>query len=958
LPPGFQHDFARDIWRSSDGLPEDTIQALAEGRDGRLWIGTTGGVATFDGLRTRPAALDAHQMSVNSAFCLIVAHDGSIWVGTEGGGVLHLASGSITTFSTAEGLTDGFVRSLVEDRTGRIWIGTDNGLFRWQLHKPLLRIDNTAAIAPIAVHSIVGDAQQNIWVGGSRLISIDPSGTAHPYALPGEYSETRVKRILQTADGTIYVGTVGGLARMEHGRFERVRGIGATVRTLLQSSDGTLWIGTIGDGLWAMRDGQAFRAGDMGLLPSATILALLEDSYGQIWVGTQVGLVRLSRTPVTILHLPDGSDSDFETLSGDAAGRMFVAARQLFTIEHNVLRPASLPLPPVSVRNVFVTRSGTLWVGTDGSGAYNLSGRHVTHYSAPRDLTNNFVRAFLETRRGDIWIATDEGVSVITNHGTRKLTESSGLAYFSTRCLLEDRSNTLWIGTDRGLSAFRNNAFVQNAATTRMAQEKIWSMLEDRTGALWFGTRDHGLYRYKDGQLHTYTVDQGLPSNSIYQMLQTADGMFWMTGPNTIAAVTEASLDAPWDAARSLSVTTYSMPYGAEGAQLYGGREPAGYIAPDQSVWFPTNRGVARVAPDPAIVTGPPPHALVDSILEDGRSVPVVRDLRVPSSVARLSIGISAVYLRAQSELHFRYRLEGFDTSWINATSRETATYTNLHPGKYTFRLEAFDASHPDAVDEAVVTIHQGAHFYQTGSFVALCVCVLLLLGWLAYQLRVRRLRIGFAAVMEERSRLAREMHDTVIQSCTGVSALLEALSITPASHEASASQLLDMARQQTRRTIDTARDVVWNIRHAQENEIELIAAIRHSLGQLARESAEIALEAPGLQSVPLPASRAHEVIMTIREAVYNSLQHSGSNRVEVHIREARNRLEIDVRDFGHGADADALATTADGHYGILGMRERIRKVDGEFSIVSRLHEGTTVHLRVPLVSTSRKSPV
>jgi ligand-binding sensor domain-containing protein len=168
------------------------------------------------------------------------------------------------------------------------------------------------------------DRQGKLWVGGSKLISINRDGSSHAYALPGAYSATRVKKILQAADGTIWVGTVGGLAKLVADHFERVPPIRATVRSLLQTRDGSLWIGTIGDGLWILRHGRLARVNDPGLLPSTTILSILQDSYGQVWIGTQVGLVRLSSTPVTMVTLPDPRDSDFETISGDSTGKIFV----------------------------------------------------------------------------------------------------------------------------------------------------------------------------------------------------------------------------------------------------------------------------------------------------------------------------------------------------------------------------------------------------------------------------------------------------------------------------------------------------------------------------------------------------------------------------------------------------------------------------------------------------------
>jgi ligand-binding sensor domain-containing protein/signal transduction histidine kinase len=960
--------YVRDVWRVSDGLPEDTVQALAEGPDGRLWIGSTGGLATLDGARIRTVGLGlAQQIGANSVFSLAFSPDGTVWAGTEGGGLLRINGTSSKVLFTESGLTDGFVRSLLEDSRGQLWVGTDDGLFRLTPTNRLQRVDNTPAIPGLAVHSILEDRDGRLWVGGSRLIAIARDGSSQTFALPGAYSASRVKKIVQAADGTIWVGTVGGLARLVNGRFEGVAGIHATVRSLLQTRDGTLWIGTIGDGLWMLRRGRLLRVKDEGLLPSSTILSIFEDSYDQVWIGTQVGLVRLTETPVSMVALPDPRDSDFETISGDNSGKIYVAARNLFTIEDGAAHSAKLGLPDTTVRNVYTAPDGTLWVGTDGSGVFRIRDGQVTHFSAPQQLTNNFIRAFLESRRHELWIATDEGVSVLTAHGEQKFTEASGLAYFSTRCLIEDRNGVMWIGTDRGLSAVKGGVFQQNAATQALAREKVWSILEDRHGALWFGTRDHGLFRWQNGALQQYTVERGLPSNSIYQLLQGGDGTFWITGPNTIASVPETDMDAPLDTAgdaRFLSVTVYSMPYGAEGAQLYGGRAPAGYLAPDQTVWFPTNRGVAHVVPQVASITGPPPHAVLEAVEEDGRVVAPTDAMQVPANVHRLTFDFSAVYLRPQTQLHFRYLLEGFDHTWINATSQDKATYTNLRAGLYTFRVQAYDSSRPQALQEASIHLRQTSHFYQTVWFYTLCAVLLGIMGLVIYRLRVRRLRGRFAAVMEERNRLAREMHDTVIQSCTGVSALLEAMASTNASgtdstraSEEMNAELLTLARQQTRQTIETARQVVWNIRHQNENDVEVVAAIRAYVTQMAREDVQLAVDVQGAEALSLPSSIAHELLMTVREAVYNALQHSGCRRIHVAVRCVQGNLDVRVEDNGAGIPSTVLVKPPSGHYGIIGMRERMRKVDGDFDIVSAVGEGTTVRVRIPLLQRKREQP-
>lgn len=941
--PAFQ--FTRNLWRTSDGLPEATVQALAETNDGLLWIGTTGGLATFGGFHLHTfAAPNLQALGGHSVFCLAKDRDGSLWAGTEGGGLLHIQGESVRVFSGREGLTDGFVRSVFQDAGGTLWVGTDDGLFRMQNNR-LDRFDDRPSVPRIAVHSITADRSGNLWVGGSQLLRITPAGSVTRFDLPGEYSKSRVKRILQTSDGTVWVGTVGGLQRLVHGHFEPVPEIHTTVRSLLETNDGTLWIGTIGGGLWTRKSGALARVESPGLLPSDTVLTMLQDDDADIWIGTQAGMVRLSRTPVGIVPLPAGGDPDFETVSGDSEGNIWVAAQQLYALRRGQARITAFPrLGQVSVRNVFRERDGALWIGTDGSGAYRLDGHSVRHLSAPGDLTNNFIRAFLQTRDGAIWIATDEGVSRVLGKGSERYTEASGLVYFSTRCLLEDRRGGVWIGTDRGVSLWRDGKFQNNAVTAALAKEKVWSILQDRTGVLWFGTRDDGLFRYAEGKMQQITTAEGLPSNSIYQLLQDRGGTFWITGPDTIASLPEQPLDrAVLSPHQSLSVQVFTMPFGADGAQMYGGRQPAGFLAPDNTLWFPTSKGAAYIkTPQPRSVARSP-RAIINAVEEDGRNTPTKDHLEIAADVTRLSVSFGAVFLRSPAGVRFRYRLEPLESAWNTTETEDTATYTNLTAGHYRFRVQAVDAAHPEALSETQLEFTKSPFFYQTWWFYALMLFALALAIWGVYRFRVGQIRTRFQAVLAERNRLAREMHDTVIQGCTGISALLEA--IASRKDGKLDTELLDFAREQTRATIDEARHAVWDMRH-DENEVNLFEAMSKLAEQTSREHGNSVTLNTAAASLKLGTSAAHEVLMTVREAVYNAIQHSGSDRIEMSAEEHEGEWTIRVADFGRGFEF-ARGQVQDGHFGMLGMQERMKRLGGRLEVRSTIGAGTVVLLRL-----------
>ena len=933
--------YNRSLWKVQDGLPEATVQALVEMKDGFLWVGTTGGLTRFDGTHFSAYAGSLPSTpAVNSIFCLASAPDGTLWIGTEGGGLLHLAGNAVRTYTAAQGLTDGFVRSILVDHHGVVWAGTDSGLFQ-VVGDHVERIDLPGDPSSQAVHSLAEDREGRIWIGGSRLLALQ-DGRPIFYTLPGSYSNNRVKTILQTADGELWIGTVSGLEHLVNGHFEHVAQIKGTVRVLRQTSDGTLWIGTIGGGLWTYNDGVFSHLN--GLLPSNTVLAILEDDDHQVWIGLQDGLLRLSRTPVGVIRLPGGTDADFATISGDGGDRLWAVTSQVYRLTGGVARPYVFKeLSGVAVRNVFRGRHGELWVGTDGSGVYRIRPEGGTvHYSAPQQLTNNFIRAFLETRRGDIWVATDEGVTRITAQGIRKLGMHEGLAYFSVRSLLEDSSGDIWIGTDQGLSHWHGDHFLHDAATESLRLEKVWSILEDTHGTLWFGTRDHGIFLYRGGKLTHLTTLEGLISNSIYQILQDPHQRFWLSGPASISSIAEDQLQRFLAGANQhLSVSTYAMPYGAEDAQMYGGRQPSGYVN-SSGVWFPSSKGVVHVVfTDESIA--PPPRLVMEKVTLDGTELPVSGTVHVRPQMTRLEFHFAPLSLRSPTDIRYRYKLQHFDRTWLYASSDLTASYTNLPGGHYRLIVNAYSVANPSILSELTLDVDKDPYLWQTWWFLTLCVTVLSLIIWITHKARMHQVRLRFRAVLDERGRLAREMHDTVIQGCTSISALLEAIASTQKNTTSAQDDLLRHARVQVRTTINEARNTVWNLRHEDESPLNLVTSLKTIAAQTAQDDAiHVACNVEG-EPVPIAGSVTRELLMVVREAVSNAVRHGMPHTITIAITFQPDRLVLYVTDDGIGFHPTDLP--AEGHYGITGMRERMKQIGGFFSLLSQPGVGTEVTL-------------
>jgi ligand-binding sensor domain-containing protein/signal transduction histidine kinase len=960
--------YSRRVWRSVDGLPEDFAQALAQTPDGYLWIGTSGGLVRFDGTsfvvfnhENTPAFQD------DSVYSLLVARDGTLWAGTEGGGLVRYQSGLFRSFGAAEGLTNGFVRVIFEDKSRHLWIGTDVGLFRMR-DQSLIRVDERDGKPRISVHSICEDRAGRLLIGGRGLLILRGQEATY-YTSNESQADNSIRTIRQTADGAVWIGTISGLRKLDQGLignpFATPRMLSnINISALFESRNGQLWIGSYGQGLMRYQTGQLVKFSAPDLLPHNNLLALYEDGEDDVWVGTQGGLLRLSPSAASTITTADGAPQSINTIYQDPGGQdLFVTALngQLFRVAGQTLVPVALPsgLNRAPVRNLFRDSHGSLWIGTDGQGIARISEAGVVRFTMSHGLVSDFTRAFCEDRDGSLWIGADGGLSRFSNGSFQNFKTEHGLAYNSIRALLSDRSGNLWVATDGGLSRFQAGAFVTDPSLDRFRGQKVWALHEDAEGKLWIGTHGAGLFLLKNGSLAQFTTKAGLPSNKIHFIAEDPRGNLWMSGPSGIVAVSRRELEAfSGQAAGQLAVRVYSTAEGLSTNQMNGGVQPAGALLPSGELWFPSTKGAVRIQPDGSDRRSAPP-VLIEQVLVDEQSVPFSGQLRLAPGKGKLEIHYTAIRLRSPDRIRFKYRMEGFDPEWTDAGQRRVAYFTNVPAGNFRFQVVAYEMDNPRNAAQQSLNIQWRPHFYETEWFLALCALSGLAAAWGGYRLHVRNLRKRFAAVLEERNRLAREMHDTLIQGCVGVSALLEAASSAQSVSPSISNELLDRARNEVRATVDEARLAVWNLRQATGK--GLVAA----LAQLTRRTEQetgipVKFESSGTPFA-LSAESERSLLMIIREAMQNSLRHAAPKNLSVLLSFDQRSLQVDIADDGCGfylpladfPNSSSNGSSNDRHYGLLGMRERAEKLGGRLLLTSSPGKGTQVRLSIPVAKSA-----
>jgi ligand-binding sensor domain-containing protein/signal transduction histidine kinase len=943
-------DYSHRIWRTEDGLPQNRVQSIAQTLEGYLWVGTSEGLARFDGVRfvifdrSNTAAI-----TDNSILSLEAAPDGSLWIGTEGGGLLRYARGVFQAFGEKDGLTNGFIRAVHLDRSGTLWVGTDRGFFH-SSQRGFVRVDGTTEIPLASVIAIAEDGTGKIWAAsGAGLLQFDGerlklAACDHPSGVAASLTVSLIREGL-VADGC---------------SVPRIAIPDLPVSSLHRDSSGNLWIGTAGKGLVSMDPSSGASTAYLApsVIPDNTILLLFEDRQHNIWVGAQDGLARLSRAVATTLAVPEGLlDDNVSTTYEDREGRLWIVTFSGQIYRLNGISPERYYLPtPVRdlrFRIVFEDSHGNYWFSASGAGVVRLSRNEVVHYTQKDGLRSDSIRQIFEDSRGTMWFATGSGISSWDGSGFTNYYLEEGLSYPSVRCLAETAEGDILAGTDAGLNRIHNGHIIKDPGFASLTLEKIWSLYVDGNN-LWLGTRGGGLVLARDGTTTRFTTRDGLASNSIYQIVDDRAGRLWLSSPVGVSSIRRAELEAfARGAARSVHAIAYGSSDGMTTGQMHGGIQPAGCRRSSGELWFPSVRGAVKLDPAHLLERRPGP-VLIESISTPDATLPMSREVVIPPGRGRLQIDFTACDLTAPQQVSFRYMLEGIDDSWMTATRHRSAYYSNLPPGHYRFLVIAEDEG-GSASSEALVSIYFKPAFHQTAWFYSLLVALLMGAVWAGMRIYARQTNARFTLLLNERTRLAREMHDTVIQGCVGVSTLLEAVTRFQRTNLDEAAHLLAHARSQVKETLEEARQAVWDLRHSSREQSPIV-----DLFDLARKlgneyGAKVETEIEG-ERRSLDALTDRALLLVGREALRNSVSHGNPTWIWVRIAFKGAGVRMEVRDDGKGFDSEVSLAESKGHFGIIGMRERVEQLGGAFAIDSHPGEGTVVTVSFPAPAAPQNS--
>lgn len=959
--PGLSQQISRS-WHTSDGLPAGAVAALAQSAEGFLWIGTQDGLARFDGIRFTVFNLtNTPALHNNFITALCPSRDGGIWIGTFGAGVLHWAGGAFLAWSAAAELPSLRVRSLLEDSSGNVWIGMEGGGLAVLKDRHVRVYTTRDGLPGNSVRCLAEGPDGSLWIGTDRHgLSRFKDGKFVTFATNDGLPSTGIRSLLADAAGGVWVGTMeAGLAYLRDGKSTRYglrEGLpGLTVSSLLLDRSGTLWAGTMEGGLARFKNGVFETCRTLKGFPERFVLALAQDHEGNIWAGTVNGLTQFMDSDFVTYTKEDGLPDDIALCTyEDREGNLWVGTTDgVAEIPRSGPIRALTPkegLPGSTVFAIHEDRAGTLWFGIQGHGVVRIKDGRFESLTTKDGLLSDDATSFCDAGDNGLWVGTRGGLSLMQDGEIRNFTLHNGQGAEGVTALALGQDGALWVGSNMGiLQRLKDKAwtsFGPEYGSPAVPVTTLYSIYEDEEHALWLGS-SVGVIRFKDGKSFVFTRKNGLLSDSVYQVLEDGQGRLWMASNRGVLVVRKADLERVANASAGVvTCASYDVSDGMKSAECNGGGTPSGCRLRDGRLCFPTMRGLAVLDPARVQADKTAPSTAIEGMRAEGEDLALVQGASLHAGLRRIGFQYTAPSFRAPEKIRFRFRLLGYDKEWIEAGARRETYYTNLAPGDYSFSVMARSRDGVWGTPAPPLSFTVRPFFYQTKTFAVFCVLLAFGIAFTGHRLVLVQLR-AHNAVLHERTRIARDIHDTVAQGLTGVALQLNTVERLLTSqpdaahvHLARARELLTANLKETQRAIGALR-----VRHLEED--DLPSALRRLGDSMTKDGAtKFSVEVLG-RVRPLRDRAAGEDLWKIaQEAIVNALRHAKCNNIHVLLEYSPGTLRATVRDDGPGFE---LTSAGDASHGLLGMRERAQERGWNLDITSAQGLGTTVSVSVPL---------
>jgi len=945
-------DYIRTDFTVEHGLPDNVVNAIVQTENGLLWVGTESGLASFDGRDFTAIDLKtAGSPSPGAVHALLESSDGGLWVGTDAGVVVIPRSALdrfdpalLTFYHLGSGPSDE-VEALLQARDGVVWAGTDHGLYRQDSGRfaeviPALSIGRIDEALDGHLLLITGqgfidwDGHQilrhpglaaGLGVHEDEIFGVfqDPSGTMWyctnqgvmrrgdprpPPLQPSNVAKTAAFRIYRDFQGNLWVASGIGIYRV-HGAQLETPAPNLHARSFYVSRDGDLWIGSNGNGLVHLRRRvvHMFTAADG--LPNDITMAVLPGHDGRLWVGSNCGLSAFDGERFKFYSEKDGLlNSCVWSLAEDA--------------------------------------KDNLWIGTYGGGLFRFRDGRFIQYSAEQGLISKIVLQVVVAQDDSLWAATPDGLSHIQDGHIRNYTVADGLSSNRILSVHQDRGGNLWVATQGGVDRLAGERFLPLPPSQPKDGPFSVRFAEDSLGNLYTAASPKGISLITNNRLIGANDDLKLLS-----MVESPQHDLWFSGNNGVIRIRRDDLlKAVWDHDGPLDYRVFDRSDGMNSVQCSVG-SPNIAIAAGSKLWVATPKGLAMIdlAQVPRVTRRP--KIFVGAITVGQHKELAGQQLLLPAGTHHAEIHLEAIDLASPEKLRLQYRLDGVDAGWLDADASRTAVYTNIPAGTHTFHVRASDSEGVWDRTGIAYSVTQRPYFYQTTWFLLVAVSGLILLLSAAYLIRVRQIvgqtRMRLEERLVERERIARELHDTLLQGVLSASMQLD-LAEDQLPDDSPTKPLLKRVLQMMRQVIEEGRNALRGLRTHDADSGDLAIAFSRMGREFAIDDKTAFRVIAQSTARPLRPPIRDEVYRIGREAIVNAFVHAKAKSVEVDIEYARRYFRILVRDDGCGIDPHVLDSGREEHWGLAGMRERAEGIGAGFKLRSRIGAGTEVELTIP----------
>jgi signal transduction histidine kinase/ligand-binding sensor domain-containing protein len=959
--------YLRNTFTVEDGLSSNVVNAIVQTRNGFLWIGTDAGLNRFNGRHFTPIYFRGSESTPQGIVnTLAEGPDGDLWIGTSAGLVrisrlaLDQFDRSLSVFyHPGPGISDE-ITCLHFSHDSILWVGTGAGLYRFAGNRfePAIPSASISRIEEsVDGHMLIVSSQGFIELDGTRVV--EHPGLSNQLGI----RPNSLFHVYQDRDGAVWFCTSAGLARARNGSIERfqpyrVGGYGAGgygVLRMYEDPQGNLWV---------LRPTGIFRVSRTRLeplAPNVPIRATTADREGNLWIGTNgEGLMRFKDRPIRMFTKADGLPNNIPmTVLSKSDGSLWVGNNcgglSVFNGEGFKTYSEKDGLANSCVWALAEGKRGELWVGTWGGGLFRFADGHFAQFGSRQGLAGDVVRAITTASDGSLWIATDGGLSHMMDGQFRNYATTDGLSSNRVVSVYQDRRGTIWAGTSRGVNRMAGDRFTPVLSSNEIFDPRYISLGEDSSGDLYALSAPKGIDRIDGNQLVELNHDLDPLS-----MATSQRGELWFTGGNGIFRFSSAAFRQNQGLEETpLDYAWFGRTDGMASTQCSIGT-PNMAIAADGKLWVATVQGLAMLDLRHLPFNSAKPSIYVDEVTVGRERHPAGHELVLPPGTHHVELRFDSISLAWPEKIRFQYRMDDGDPVWLNADNSLTAVYTTIPAGRHVFRIRACNS---DGVwDRSGISfpVTQKPYFYETGWFrlVAIIGFALTLTG--GYRLRLHQIHAQMNARLDERVterlRIARDLHDTLLQSFHGLLPRFQAAHNLLPGRIADAQQVLEAAVDDAAHAITEARDAVQGLRSSTTVTNDLAKAIE-VLGEELRTYQTSANGAATDFSVRVDGTAQHlhpmlrdEMYRITGEALRNAFHHARARRIEVEIEYDTRQVRTRVRDDGIGIDATVLSQEGrPGHFGLRGMGERAKGIGGQLDVWSERGAGTEVELTIPV---------